>query len=405
MPPLLHSELGASSAHRWIACPASVALSKQAALLEQKQKRVRPASRNAAEGTCAHEVCERLLKGEVTPDELRGKRKVVDKEEFVIDDEMLECAGIFIATVKGMAGDAELVVEQRFSLDWLYRGMFGTCDCVCRDKASRTIWVFDFKYGRGKAVFAKENPQLLYYALGVMGANNTDFDRIVMTIVQPRNPLVGIDTWECDKDYLYKWAFNTLLPAAKMTEREDAPYCPGDEQCRWCKGATICPALYEKTMEMAKDFFPQIVSETPTEVKEVVLPPATELTVGQLQNILDMAGVLTDYFSIVKEEAYERACRGVEVPGYKLVRGRTSRSWADENEAEKMLVDALGERAFEKKLISPAKAEKVVDKKQVSKYTQFSEGKLTLVAKSDKRKAVDPSEVFPHISDFPELSN
>lgn len=409
MPPLTHSELGASSAHRWMTCPASVALSRQASLLEQKQKRERTTSRNASEGTCAHEVCEMLLRGETTADHLRGVTKMVDKEVFVIDDEMLESAGIYIAAINGMAGNAERTVEQRFSLDWLYRGMFGTCDCVCKDKESRTIWIFDFKYGRGKAVFAKENPQLMYYALGVMGANNEDFDRIVMTIVQPRNALVGIDTWECDREYLYKWAFNALLPAAKMTERDDAPYCPGEEQCRWCKGATICPALYERTMDMVQDFFPQVVVEgDKKEVKEVVLPPAAELTVDQIQNVLDIAGVLSDYFELVKTEAFERAKRGVEIPGYKIVRGRTSRSWAEESEAEQMLTEAIGELAFEKKLISPAKAEKVIDKKQVSKYTQISEGKLTLVANTDKRKAVDTTELLSYVgnvSDFPELSN
>jgi hypothetical protein len=230
-----------------------------------------------------------------------------------------------------------------------------------------------------------------------------------MTIVQPRNALVGIDTWECDREYLYKWAFNVLLPAAKMTERDDAPYCPGEEQCRWCKGATICPALYERTMDMVQDFFPQVVVEgDKKEVKEVVLPPAAELTVDQIQNVLDIAGVLSDYFELVKTEAFERAKRGVEIPGYKIVRGRTSRSWAEESEAEQMLTEAIGELAFEKKLISPAKAEKVIDKKQVSKYTQISEGKLTLVANSDKRKAVETTELLSNVgkvSDFPELSN
>jgi hypothetical protein len=98
----------------------------------------------------------------------------------------------------------------------------------------------------------------------------------------------------------------------------------------------------------------------------------------------------------------------VEIPGYKIVRGRTSRSWAEESEAEQMLTEAIGELAFEKKLISPAKAEKVIDKKQVSKYTQISEGKLTLVANSDKRKAVETTELLSNVgkvSDFPELSN
>lgn len=403
MPPLAHSELGASSAHRWMACPASVRMSRIASQLEKKHGKEARSSYNANEGTCAHDVCEQLLTEKATVNDLRGKAVQVHKDTIIIDDEMLESAGIYVATIKGMCGQRALDVEQRFSLDWLYRGMFGTCDCTCLDVESKTLWIFDFKYGKGKAVFADNNPQLLYYALGVLGPINPGIEKVIMTIVQPRNSQVGIDTWECSAEYLYDWAFNTLLPAAKRTEDEESAFCPGEEQCRWCKAVPVCPALYNKSLEMIQDFFPNVSvkeddSQTPALIKEVVLPPAKELTPDQIQKILDVASVLTSYFDAVKEDAFERMKHGVEVPGYKLVRGRSSRTWENEKEAAELLSEALGsERIYEKKLISPAKAEKLVDKSSLSPYISISEGKLTIAPLSDKRKAV---EISSNVEEF-----
>ena len=273
--------------------------------------------------------------------------------------------------------------------------MFGTCDCAYLDTENRKLYIFDFKYGRGHAVRAEGNPQLRYYALGVLGpysASNTKVDTVVMTIVQPRS-YVGVDTWECSTKELYRWAYNELLPAAKLTEKEDAPFNPGEDQCRWCRAAPICPALYAESMNMIQEFFPTVkVEEQTTDVvKEIVLPPVNELTPEQMAKVLTIASTLTDYFSAVESDALDRLKHGVEVPGYKLVRGRSNRVWTDSSQAESMLYEYLGDRAYEKKLISPAKAEKLVDKKSLSPYISSPEGKLQIAPLTDKRPAVEIS--------------
>jgi hypothetical protein len=51
--PLVHSNLGASAAHRWVRCPASV---------QMCEGRTQPDSPHALEGTCAHELAERALR-------------------------------------------------------------------------------------------------------------------------------------------------------------------------------------------------------------------------------------------------------------------------------------------------------------------------------------------------------
>ena len=395
MPPILHSELGASSAFRWMNCPASVRMSREAELIEIKQGRNAPkTSVYAAEGTCAHEVCEMLLRKESTTDLLRGLTKKVGEYEITVDDEMISSAETYISTIYGMCGcDAHVEVERRFSLDWLYKGMFGTCDCAYLDIENRKLYIFDFKYGRGHAVRAEENPQLKYYALGVLGPYSTTemkADTVVMTIVQPRS-YVGVDTWECTTKELYNWAYRELLPAAKITERDDAPFNPGEEQCRWCRAAPICPALYAKSSDMIQEFFPSVKVEdqTPETVRNIVLPPVSELTAEQMAKMLTVANTLTAYFDAVEADAMDRLKHGIEVPGYKLVRGRANRTWTDPSQAETMLYGILGDRAYEKKLISPAKAEKIVDRKTVSSYISSPEGKLQIAPLTDKRPAVE----------------
>ena len=100
MPPILHSELGASSASRWMSCPASVRMSREAELIEIKQGRnASKTSVYAAEGTCAHEVCEMLLRKETSIDHLRGVAKKVGDYEITIDDEMISSAETYISAI------------------------------------------------------------------------------------------------------------------------------------------------------------------------------------------------------------------------------------------------------------------------------------------------------------------
>lgn len=403
MPPILHSELGASSTARWMRCPASVRLSRVAADMEVKQGRdPNKGSIYANEGSVAHSVCERLLLEQATPDELLGTVERYGGDDIEINQTMIDAALLYRDTVLNMCGDKQFQVEQRFSLDWVYPGMFGTCDCTCYDPETRSVIIFDFKYGRGHIVSAEKNTQLLYYAAGVVGHELArKVDNVRLVIVQPRSPQGSVSVWDCTGQYLTDWVYRELLPAALATEKEDAPFCPGDEQCRWCRATPICPAMYKKSMAMVKDFFPEVELESTKKkspiaeaVEKITLPAADRLNPEQVSKVLAVSAILSEYFDAVKESALDRMKAGETIPGYKLVHGRSIRTWADEEEAENVLVATLGEElAYEKKLISPTKAEKLVDKRIISNYISIPEGKLTVVPETDKRKSVSVSEI------------
>jgi len=88
---------------------------------------------------------------------------------------------------------------------------------------------------------------------------------------------------------------------------------------------------------------------------------------------------------------------GHQVPGYKLVDGRQgARSWADENEAEKLLKSFRLKEAqmYDFKLISPTTAEKVLKVASPKRWTKAqalisrSDGKPSVAPESDKRPAL-----------------
>ena len=103
--------------------------------------------------------------------------------------------------------------------------------------------------------------------------------------------------------------------------------------------------------------------------------------------------LLKPYFESVQEMALARALNGDIIPGYKLVSGRQgNRTWKDEKAVAEAFA-SLGDDLWEKKLLSPAKLEKLIDKKdkkQLEPFVTRSEAKLTLAPITDKREAIEP---------------
>jgi hypothetical protein len=86
---------------------------------------------------------------------------------------------------------------------------------------------------------------------------------------------------------------------------------------------------------------------------------------------------------------------GEQVPGFKLVRGRSNRRWKDESAADRWLTSqGLKEKErYDFKLKGPAKIEKIVDLtpiklKNFQGLIEKPEGALTFAREEDKRPAV-----------------
>lgn len=373
--PSKHAKLSASSALRWINCPGSVALADQL-----------PAPGSSAyadEGTLAHALAELKLR------KFLGDVGDYDKELAQIqaseyyNGEMEEATDFYVDTVlehlAAAGADAELMIEQQFSLaNWVPEG-FGTSDAVII--GGNVIEVIDLKYGKGIKVDAVNNPQLRLYGLGASAlfGDLYDFNTVRTTIIQPR--LDHVSTEEQPLKELLLWAEEDVAPRATMA-LEGTDYLATGDWCRFCPAKAVCRKRAEYNLELARD--------------EFKAPPL--LTDEEIGEVLRRAEEIQKWTSDIQDYALEQALAGKHFDGWKLVEGRSNRKYADDLKVAETLVAAGYDEAmlYERKLYGITAMEKIVGKKKLT--TTLGDlivkpaGKPVLVPESDKREAINTTE-------------
>lgn len=375
--PTKHARLSASSAFRWINCPGSVALSDQCPT---------PASSSYAdEGTLAHAIGElklRYVNDEISKRQLNAKMKPLLQSEYYCG-EMEEATGYYadavIEALEAAGEDAELMIEQQFSLSrWVPEG-FGTSDAVVI--GGGVIQVIDLKYGKGIKVDARNNPQLRLYGLGAANLFDSlyDFDTVRMTIIQPR--LDHISTEELPLRELLAWAEDDVKPRAQMA-MDGTDYTAVGDWCRFCPAKAICRKRAEYNLSIAKDDFRN--------------PPL--LSDEEIGEVLRRADELQHWVKDVGDYALEQALAGKQYDGWKLVEGRSVRKYADDLKVAEALKAAGYDEAmlYERKLYGISAMEKIVGKKRLTEMLgdliMKPAGKPVLVPESDKREAINTAE-------------
>lgn len=375
--PTKHARLSASSAFRWINCPGSVALSDQCPA---------PASSSYAdEGTLAHAIGElklRYVNDEISKRQLNAKMKPLLQNEYYCG-EMEEATSYYadavIEALEAAGEDAELMIEQQFSLDrWVPEG-FGTSDAVVI--GGGVIQVIDLKYGKGIKVDARNNPQLRLYGLGAANLFDSlyDFDTVRMTIIQPR--LDHISTEELPLSELLAWAEDDVKPRAQMA-MDGTDYTAVGDWCRFCPAKAVCRKRAEYNLSIAKDDFRN--------------PPL--LSDEEIGEVLRRADELQHWVKDVGDYALEQALAGKQYDGWKLVEGRSVRKYADDLKVAEALKAAGYDEAmlYERKLYGISAMEKIVGKKRLTEtlgdLIVKPAGKPVLVPESDKREAINTAE-------------
>lgn len=360
-----HAILSASASKRWMNCTPSALLEKQFA--DEK-------SIYAAEGTAAHALAEHKLKRFLKK---RSKRPVSDYD----CDEMEECTDDYVSfameqieKAKQSCSDPVVMIEQRLDFSrWVPEG-FGTGDLVI--VADDTLYIVDLKYGKGIAVSAEWNPQMLLYSLGALELFGSlyDIEKVNMTIHQPR--LENVSTFEITVHDLMEWAEQELIPKAEMAAKGEGEFSVGD-WCRFCKAKNTCRARAEEYLRLAQMEFkpPELLSEE--EIAEV-LKVADEL-----------AKWSADVYAYAQDEAITH---GRVWNGFKLVEGRSNRKYVNEEEVADAAKAAGYEDIYKKSLIGITEMEKLMGKKDFQKIlgslVYKPQGKITLVPESDKRPPI-----------------
>ncbi|WP_337949454.1 DUF2800 domain-containing protein [Prevotella sp.] len=369
-----HALLSPSASHRWLHCTA-------APRLEEGIKD--EGSDYAAEGTLAHAYCAMKLKEFLGLPTDGEKEEIAALQEKYGTGEMSEYTDTYATIVlekfnaaRAVTPDAQLLVETRLDFSDYVPEAFGTADAIII--ADGTMEIIDFKYGKGVKVSAVENPQMLIYALGayVRFAFEYRIDNLRATIVQPR--IDNLSEYEITVEELTSWASNVLTPAAEKAYKGEGPQTPGS-WCQFCKVKNQCRALASKCKDVvAVD--PKLI--TPEELAKDVLP---------------MVPIVKTWISGVEEFALAQALSGVQLPGWKIVEGRSIRKITDTDS----VADALTKSGYtQSDIYKPVEMrtitelEKLVGKKQFAalcgEWVNKPQGKPTLAPESDKRKAIDP---------------
>ena len=367
-----HAKLSASGAHRWVNCAGSVRAE------EGLPGTTSPA---AAEGTIAHTLAsETLLHGDHLLDEH-------------YDQDMAEYVRVYTDYCRHIGKGAEVVlIENRVDFSqWVPSG-FGTADyMVVKDGVAHVV---DLKFGRGVRVHAKDNLQGLLYALGALSDLGWlhRIDSVVVTIVQPR--LDHIDEWSISVPQLLKRG-EWISQRAEDAMADNAKRTPGESQCRWCKAKATCGALKKLTEDTMLIDFDDLTA---------VANPDT-LSTDHLADILRNKALIVGWLDAVERAIREKLDAGEIAVGWKLVAGRSSRRWANEDAALGKLVELLGkyDAAVTTKILSPAQAEKALGKGKKSLVLDHiitQHGQPSLARAEDPRPAVNAS-----LDDFEEVSS
>ena len=382
MPPGKHAVLSASGAKRWMSCPPSARLEEK---LKERLGIEDSGNAFTREGTKAHELAELKLRHEIG--EINGynfKQRV--NELGTIDKEMDEATDQYVAIVmeklfeaRRTCPDAKLMLETRLDFSrWVPHG-FGTGDAMI--VGDKVLDVIDYKHGKGVPVDAVENPQARLYGLGGIELlwPLYGFTHVRNTIVQPRLDSVTSEILSVEE--LLQWAEDEVVSAAKLAWEGKGEFMPGDH-CRFCVCKAIC---FARAAESLKIF--QSGLDAPA-----LLPDE------QIPQILACADIAKSWIADLEKYALSQASRGQRFPGYKLVRGRSNRTWKNEESVTDNLLRAGYKREdiIKTELRSVSDIEKLLGKKAfrtfAEDYTIKPEGKLTLVPESDKRMEVNPAD-------------
>lgn len=379
-----HALLGASSSHRWLNCTPSARLTDD---IDDE------GSVFAQEGTLAHSLAELELSRElklIKKAEYNKKLKEIQADDLFAGDMpseiekytnwVLEAYAAALATTK----DALIFLEQRLDYSsWVPEG-FGTGDCIII--ADGVMEVIDLKYGKGVEVYAEDNTQMMLYALGALDAYSYiyDIDAVRMTVAQPR--LDNFSSWEMTEADLIVWAETVLKPKAALAYEGLGSTLPGD-WCRWCKVKATCRARLEQVEDWTKDF----EIESDDEEGPEFAGPET-LTDSEVAGILAWAEAVQKWAKEVQDYAFTQALKGVKFEGWKLVEGRSTRKYIDEEAVLSYLLSEgySADQVAETKVLGITKMTKALGGAKnfdalVGKMVHKPEGKPTLVPEYDPR--------------------
>lgn len=420
-----HALLSPSGSKKWLGCSASLLCEKDIP---------NESGQAAINGTAMHAVSEDLLnrhiKGETTVtaahykgvyvlNEGKGPIKAVAGKppagSVLINDEFVTMVERYTDYALGIISSAEYVkIEMRAELTKLLHPgytadfidertgetgeatvkTFGTADLVAvipRTDGSFMLLVGDLKTGR-HAVDAKENKQLMLYALAILAKLRRLYDITLVrqAIFQPY--CGGPSEWDITPeglDIFRKFASKRAIEALDVyyggkKNLKASHFKPSADACQWCRFNEKCNARTKAAIQTGG------TTATDADLGD----DNHEMTPEELKAAYEKLPELRQHIATIEKAMHAALLSGVAVPGYKLATGNEgNRKWSDAAKVTEMLEGARIKRdmMFKESLISPTDAEKVFKTekpriwRRLEKLIERAPGKPTIAAADDPR--------------------
>lgn len=241
--------LAPSRAEQWLSCPLSAVLSRELrgsysgrysgqVITSHNQKE----EEFIEQGVLAHKLAEETINYLY----FGGERKLQTSK--IIEQAVQDYINVFQYYVNNNSGDivtfgAEQRVKIELDEESKKSGLtcWGTVDAAL--VTTRSIHVFDLKYGENEPVDAKNNAQLMLYAVGLYQANKPYYpsiNDIVLHIIQPRQEYKYSD-YKLSCEQLMYWFTNTVLPVCHEIAKLDINRVMANPSVETCKN-THCVA-------------------------------------------------------------------------------------------------------------------------------------------------------------------
>jgi hypothetical protein len=257
--------------------------------------------------------------------------------------------------------------------------------------------ITDYKHGKGVPVSAEGNPQMRLYALGALTKYAPFYggmiQKVRMTIFQPR--VQDEPTSETlTVAELQAWG-ESIKPIAQKAFSGFGEFVAG-EHCRFCRGRAQCRARANNNtaLEDFKDFMlptTENLSQLEEDGKDGI-PSPNILTHEEIGDLLRRGADLLAWYKDMEEYALGAILKGWDVLGWKVVAGRSNRTFTDHDAAAAAVIAAGYDEAlvYERKPKTLTGLEELMGKKdfadKIGAFIYKPPGKPTLAPQSDKRE-------------------
>ena len=419
-----HTKRSPSQAKRFLSCPGALALCDS---LPEDQKN--QSSDAARLGTATHGLIERCLKEGSHPEDYRDRiiELIGDEESvsilranakmpeagrvfFIVDSDIIDGAELMTTYVRQRCkelgvDESALQLETRTNPLPDRDDTSGTAD-VTIDGWPEILEVVDYKNGYN-VVEHEDNEQLLAYLLGKALEAEFAHETYRVTVVQPnaghedgrvrsftvtKKELLefqaryrkGIDRCEVAEE-----SFEKLPHGKTVNEVWAGNFLKAGDHCLFCDAQAVCPARAKLAQAHAKMDFAEEPEEFQFTQRE-----------ADVARILEWAPQMEALIRAANLYAQRSMESGHHVPGFKLVRGRSTRKWRPEL-TEKDIVRDLTKGGWIKdksalfskpELLSGPQVEQLIPKDRRDVFNEVflhkPEGSLTVAAERDPRPGV-----------------